>query len=125
MKRLKDILYKVNLLEVSGATDRNVSHIALDSRNVTKDCLFVAVRGTQVDGHQYISQAIEKGAIVVICEDLPQKLLEDITYVKVRDSSTALGIIAHNFFDEPSSKLKVIAVTGTNGKTTIVTLLYR
>lgn len=125
MKKLKDILYKVSLLEVYGFTDRDVSSLTFDSRNVQKDALFIAVKGTQADGHQYIQQAVEKGASAVVCEAMPEKFSEGVTYVKVRDSSVALGIIAHNYFDEPSTKMKVIAVTGTNGKTTTVTLLYR
>ena len=125
MKTLKDILYKASLLEVSGTTDRNISALTFDSRNVTTDSLFIAVKGTQTNGHQYISQSIEKGAVAIVCEELPEKLSKNVTYVKVKDSSIALGIIAHNFFDEPSAKLKVVAVTGTNGKTTTVTLLYR
>ncbi len=125
MKKLKDILYKVSLLEVSGSTDRSIAKIAFDSRNVSKNSLFIAVKGTQADGHEYIDQAVKKGAAAIICEALPRVLAKGITYVKVKDSSVALGIIAHNFFDEPSAKLKVVAVTGTNGKTTTVTLLYR
>lgn len=125
MKKLKDILYKASLLEVSGSTDRDISQITFDSRSVSRNSLFVAIRGTQVDGHQYILQSVEKGAVAVVCEKMPQELLNGVTYVKVKDSSIALGIIANNFFDEPSAKLKVVAVTGTNGKTTTATLLYR
>ncbi|HXH19702.1 MAG TPA: UDP-N-acetylmuramoyl-L-alanyl-D-glutamate--2,6-diaminopimelate ligase [Chitinophagales bacterium] len=125
MKKLKDILYKVSLLEVAGSTDISISELTFDSRNAVKGSLFIAARGTQADGHRYISQAVDKGAAAVVCEELPDTLSKGVTYVKVKDSSIALGIIAHNFFDEPSAKMKVVAVTGTNGKTTTVTLLYR
>jgi len=125
MKKLKDILYKVSLLEVSGSTDRNISRISFDSRDISKNSLFIAVKGTQVDGHEYMTQSVKKGTIAIVCEKLPGKPSKGITYIKVKDSSAALGVIAHNFFEEPSTKLKVIAVTGTNGKTTTVTLLYR
>jgi len=124
-KKLKDILYKVSLLEVAGSTDTGISELTFDSRHAAKGSLFIAVRGTQADGHQYIAQAVDKGAAAVVCEELPRKLSNSVTYVKVKDSPTALGIIAHNFYDEPSAKMKVVAVTGTNGKTTTVTLLYR
>ena len=101
-----------------------VSCITFDSRKIKKDCLFIAVKGTAVDGHEFISQAIEMGAIAIICEELPETQLENITYVKVKNATYALGIIAANFYDNPSQKLKLVGVTGTNGKTTTVTLLY-
>jgi UDP-N-acetylmuramoyl-L-alanyl-D-glutamate--2,6-diaminopimelate ligase len=124
MKLLKDILYKAGLEEIIGTTNIAVSTVVFDSRAVKKDTLFVATKGTQVDGHQFINKAIENGAIAVICEEIPSEKTENITYVKVKDTSFALGIIASNFYDQPSSKLKLIGVTGTNGKTTTVTLLY-
>ena len=125
MKNLKDILYKVNLVEVNGVTDRKVKGITMDSRKVENGFVFVAVKGTQSDGHQFIDQSIKKGALVVVCETLPEALVDNITYVKVTDAHLALATLADNFYDNPSSKLKVIGVTGTNGKTTIVTLLFR
>ncbi len=125
MKLLRDILYKVKLMEISGPTDVEVTQITFDSRNIQRGSLFVAVKGTQVDGHQFIEQAIKKNASVIVCEQLPAELSREVTFVQVRNSSDALGVIANNFYDEPSAKLKLVAVTGTNGKTTTVTLLYR
>jgi UDP-N-acetylmuramoyl-L-alanyl-D-glutamate--2,6-diaminopimelate ligase len=101
-----------------------ISSAAFDSRKVKKDSLFIATRGTTVDGHSYIDKAIESGAVAIVCEELPQNQKAGITYVKVLNSSEALGFIACNFFDNPSEKLKLIGVTGTNGKTTTVTLLF-
>ncbi|MEW6469793.1 MAG: UDP-N-acetylmuramoyl-L-alanyl-D-glutamate--2,6-diaminopimelate ligase [Bacteroidota bacterium] len=124
MKLLKDILYKANLLDVAGTTNVAITSITCDSRRVEKDALFVAVRGTQADGHQYIQSAIDAGAIAIVCEDVPETRLDRITYVRVKDASFALGIIASNFYDNPSGKIKLVGVTGTNGKTTTVTLLF-
>ncbi len=124
MKKLNHILNKVDILEAKGFIDTNVSSIAFDSREVSKDSLFVAVLGTQVDGHQFIGQAIDKGASIIVCEHFPENIIESITYIKVENSASALGYIASNFFDNPSSDLNLVGVTGTNGKTTTVTLLY-
>lgn len=125
LKALKDILYKSGILEVHGDTSLLVDGIASDSRNVFPGCLFIAVRGTQADGHQYISQAIEKGAIAIVCEEFPGELPIGTSFIKVKSSSSALGQIAANYHGNPSQSLKVIGVTGTNGKTTIATLLYQ
>lgn len=124
MRLLTDILYKAGLEEIIGTTNVAVSSITFDSRKVKKDSLFIAVKGTAVDGHNFIAQAIETGAIAIVCEELPETQLENITYVKVKNANYALGIIAANFYDNPSQKLKLVGVTGTNGKTTTVTLLY-
>lgn len=124
MKILKDILYRVNLLEVIGTTDREIKNICIDSRKVGKNSLFIAVKGTRSDGHKFIEDVTLKGATVIICQEFPTKLNEQVTYAKVKDSSLAVGIIADNFYENPSSKLKLIGVTGTNGKTTTVTLLF-
>ena len=124
MRLLTDILYKAGLEEIIGTTNIAVSSITFDSRKVKKDTLFIAARGTTVDGHNFIAQAIEAGANAIICEELPADKAENISYVKVKDTSYALGIIAANFYDNPSQKLKLVGVTGTNGKTTTVTLLY-
>ncbi len=125
MKKLADILYKADLLEIAGSTDLTIKSIVFDSRIVEKGCLFVAVTGTNVDGHSYIDKAIEQGAIAIVCEKLPATPISNITYVKVKNSSYSLGIIASNFFDNPSEKLKLIGITGTNGKTTVATLLHK
>ena len=103
----------------------DVKDIQFDSRKVGAGTLFVAQRGTKVDGHSYIAGAVEKGAVAVVCEELPEKLTDGITYVKVKDSSVALGMMAANWYGHPSEQLKLVGITGTNGKTTTVTLLYR
>ena len=124
MKLLKDILYKISLRAVSGNTDLPVVSIQFDSRKVEKECLFVAVRGVQADGHQFIDKAIASGATAIMCEILPDTLTEGITYIEVADTGLAMGIAAANFYDNPSARLKLVGVTGTNGKTTCVTLLF-
>ena len=124
MKLLKDILYKVRIVEVIGSTNVAITAISFDSRKIEKDSLFVATKGTQSDGHKYIEETISKGAIAVLCEELPKKINEKITYIKVSDTTAALGIVASNFYDNPSESLLLVGVTGTNGKTTIVTLLF-
>ena len=123
--KIKDILTNCNLLEIAGEKDVDVVDITFDSRKVNKGTLFFAVKGTQVDGHDYIEGAIEKGATVIVCEKLPRKKAENVTYVKVDNSAYVLGVGASNFFGNPSEQLKLVGVTGTNGKTTIATLLYR
>ena len=125
MNVLKDILYKVSLTATNGDMERRVSDVVFDSRKVIENAAFVAVKGTQVDGHDFIRVALEKGATTIICEQLPAVLAEGITYIQVVDSAKALGIIAANFYGNPSEKIKVVAVTGTNGKTTTVTLLHQ
>ncbi|MBL7902696.1 MAG: UDP-N-acetylmuramoyl-L-alanyl-D-glutamate--2,6-diaminopimelate ligase [Bacteroidia bacterium] len=124
MKLLSDLLYKVRLEEVIGSTHMAISSVAFDSRKVKKDTLFAATSGTQTDGHDFIQSAIDAGAVAILCERLPEKRLENITYIKVSDSSQALGFVACNFYDNPSEKLFLVGVTGTNGKTTTASLLY-
>jgi UDP-N-acetylmuramoyl-L-alanyl-D-glutamate--2,6-diaminopimelate ligase len=125
MKELKDILYKVSLTSTIGNMEREVSEIVFDSRKISKDCLFVAVKGTQVDGHEYIEQAVEKGAVAIVCEEMPEQRNGEVTYVQVANSARALGIMASNYYGNPSDSLKIVAVTGTNGKTTTATLLHQ
>ena len=125
MKLLKDILYKVSVNAVYGDTNVKVAQVDFDSRKVVKDSLFVAQKGTSVDGHLYIDKAISLGATTIICEELPIRLEANITFIQVEDSNKTLAIIASNFYDNPSSKLKLIGVTGTNGKTTVASLLYQ
>ncbi|TXB63969.1 UDP-N-acetylmuramoyl-L-alanyl-D-glutamate--2,6-diaminopimelate ligase [Vicingus serpentipes] len=124
MKLLKDILYKAGIANVVGSTNVAVEKICFDSREVEKLSLFVAVSGTQVDGHQFIDLAIEKGAQAIVCQIMPEKLIDGVTYVEVEDSSRALGVIASNFYDNPSLEIELVGVTGTNGKTTTATLLH-
>lgn len=125
MKTLADILYKVPLKAVAGSTDVVISGVQIDSRKAGHRSVFVAVRGVAVDGHKFIDKAIESGAIAVVCEELPPVQKEGVTYVQTSDSAEASGMLAHNFYGQPSAKLKLLGVTGTNGKTTIATLLYK
>jgi len=124
VKLLSDILYKVKLEEIIGSTHVAISSIVFDSRKVKKDSLFVATKGAADDGHIYIQKAIELGAIAIVCEEIPKDKNDQITYVKVADSTYALGVMACNYYDNPSEKLKLVGITGTNGKTTTVTLLF-
>jgi len=123
MDLLKDILYNVRLIEVSGDMEIEINGIAFDSREVKNGFLFIAVQGTQVDGHDYIDQAIQKGAIAVVCKYSPE-VPDGVALIKVDYPSMALGYISSNFYKNPSHKLELIGVTGTNGKTTTATLLY-
>lgn len=124
MNGLVDILATVDVLETVGNVDIEVSSLQFDSRKVEQGSLFVATRGTQVDGHTFIDPSIEKGAVAIVCETLPDVRKEGVAYVRVADSNEALGRMASAWFDYPSSSLKLVGVTGTNGKTTIATLLY-
>lgn len=125
MKNVRDILYKVAIQEVFGVTDLSINQLVFDSRNVSKNDVFIAIKGVSVDGHLYIDKAISLGAITIICEDFPSEKKDTITYIKVADSQVALAIMAANFYENPSSKLSLVGVTGTNGKTTIASLLYQ
>ncbi len=125
MKLLKDILYGVRITAVSGPTDVQISEIHFDSRKLGKNDVFVAIRGTVSDGHQYIDTAVNSGVAAVICEEFPENLSGEITFVAVQNTKKALAIMASNYYDTPSRNLKLIGVTGTNGKTTISTLLYQ
>jgi len=124
VKLLSDILYKTRIEEITGSTNMAISSVTFDSRKVKKDSLFIATVGVTVDGHSYIDKAIELGAIAIVCETLPKQIQEHITYIKVLNSSESLGYIACNFYDNPSERLRLIGITGTNGKTTTVTLLF-
>ena len=121
---LRDLLLDIEVIEQKGSLDVSISEIVFDSRKVKKDSLFVAQKGTQIDGHNFIDSAIDDGASVVVLEQMPEQIKEGITYLKVKDSSKALALLARNYYDNPSSKLKLIGITGTNGKTTTVTLSY-
>lgn len=125
MKTLKDILYKVALTEVAGTTDMAITEVHFDSRKVTPGSIFVAVKGAKSDGHLFIDACIEYGAVAIICEEIPADVKSGITYLRVKNSAEALGIVASNFYDQPSEKMKLVGVTGTNGKTTTVTLLFK
>ena len=123
--QLKDLFYKIPLLATSGSMNTNVISLTMDSRKVGPASLFVAVRGTLTDGHAYIETAIQQGAAAILCEDLPAQTNPTVAYVRVQDSARAMGLVAANFYDRPSQKLKLVGVTGTNGKTSVVTLLFR
>lgn len=125
MKRLKDILYRVSIEAVHGATDVSISKIEFDSRKVESNTAFVAIKGTLSDGHDYIEKAIALGANVIVCEQFPETIVQGITYVQVNDTNEALAYLSANFYDNPSEKVKLVGVTGTNGKTTIASLLYQ
>ncbi len=124
MKRLSDLLKGVNVLQQVGQTDVSIDNVQFDSRKVSCNTLFVAQKGTIADGHQYIGTAIEKGAVVIVAQTLPQELKEGVVYIRVEDSSYTLGLIARNFYDNPSLQLKLVGITGTNGKTTTATLSF-
>ena len=124
MKLLREIIYGVSILEIKGNTNIAIEKLTFDSRHVQNLSLFVAVVGSESNGHDFISNAENAGASAIICESFPENLKADVTYIKVPDSSSALGLIASNFYDNPSEKLQLIGITGTNGKTTCATILY-
>ena len=122
---LTEILYKVKIKAVHGSTDVKISSLQTDSRHVVSGSCFIAVKGSVTDGHSFIDAAIEKGATVIVAEHLPTNIKEGITYIETDNSAATAGIMAHNFFGTPSANMDVIGVTGTNGKTTVATLLYK
>ncbi len=122
---LQDVLYKVSIRSVKGDTSIAVNSIAIDSRLAKAGSCFIALKGTKSDGQAYIDAAIEKGATAIICESIPANATDGITYIEVENTAKAAGYISHNFFGEPSTRVKLVGVTGTNGKTTIATLLWK
>ncbi len=124
MKLLREILYKVEINSVVGNTSLSINKIEFDSRLISDGDMYIAITGVNVDGHSFISQAIKNGANCIVCEKIPDNKTDGVVYVNVKSSRKALAIISSNYFDNPSSKLNLIGVTGTNGKTTIATLLY-
>lgn len=125
MKQLKDILYGVHLTAVSGTTSCGIASVRFDSREVGENDVFVAIKGTQTDGHKYIDAVVKAGARAIICEQLPETMLDGVTYVEVENGNQALALMASNYYDTPSKNLKLVGVTGTNGKTTVSSLLYQ
>ena len=124
MKLLREILYKVEINSVVGNTSLSINKIEFDSRLISDGDMYIAITGVNVDGHSFISQAIKNGANCIVCEKIPDNKTDGVVYVNVKSSRKALAIISSNYFDNPSSKLNLIGVTGTNGKTTIATLLF-
>jgi UDP-N-acetylmuramoyl-L-alanyl-D-glutamate--2,6-diaminopimelate ligase len=122
---LQEILYKVRIRSVKGNTSIEVKDLQIDSRKVTAGSCFIAMKGTAADGHAFIDKAIANGATAIVCETLPESFNDNITYIEVEDSSATAGYMAHNFYGEPTAKMKLVGVTGTNGKTTIATLLWK
>jgi UDP-N-acetylmuramoyl-L-alanyl-D-glutamate--2,6-diaminopimelate ligase len=125
MANLQEIVYKVGIRSIQGERDKTIDNLQSDSRKAGPGSLFIAVKGTHVDGHRYIPDVIAAGATAIVCEDLPAHLDPTVTYIQVEDASNAAGLIAHNFYGQPSEHLKLVGVTGTNGKTTIATILYK
>ena len=117
-------MYKVAIESIYGNPSIKISSLSFDSRTIQKDSLYIAKRGLRLDGHKFISQAIEKGAIAIVCEKIPKDLDENIVYILVRNTAKAIGILASNYYDNPSEKINLVGITGTNGKTSIVSLLY-
>ena len=122
--KLSELLKAIQPVQIIGSTEKDITGVNIDSRLVAAGHLFMAMRGTQTDGHAYIPTAIEKGAIAVLCEDMPEETNPDVTYIQVKDSENAVGKVATTFYGDPTSKMELVGVTGTNGKTTIATLLY-
>ena len=122
---MQDILFRVNIRSVDGATAVDIIDLQIDSRKVSSGSAFIAIKGSSADGHQFIDTAVNNGAKAIICETLPSGRTEGVTYVQVENSAAAAGYMAHNYYGQPSEKVKLVGVTGTNGKTTIATLLYK
>jgi len=122
--KLSELLKNIKPIGIQGSTDIDITGINIDSRRIEKGHLFVAIKGTQTDGHKYIPKAQELGAAAILCEDLPAEQQDNVTYVQVASTESAVGPVATLFYGDPSQKLKLVGVTGTNGKTTIATLLF-
>ena len=122
--KLSELLKSVNILQIAGPAETEITGVNIDSRKIEKGHLFVAIKGTQTDGHKFIAKAIELGATAILCEDMPEEKIESVSYLQVASTEDVVGQVATNFYGNPSKKLKLVGVTGTNGKTTIATLLY-
>lgn len=122
--KLSELLKSVSILQIAGPAETEITGVNIDSRKIEKGHLFVAIKGTQTDGHKFIAKAIELGATAILCEDMPEEKIENVSYLQVASTEDVVGQVATNFYGNPSKKLKLVGVTGTNGKTTIATLLY-
>lgn len=122
--KLSELLKSVSILQIAGSAETEITGVNIDSRKIEKGHLFVAIKGTQTDGHKFIAKAIELGATAILCEDMPEEKIESVSYLQVASTEDVVGQVATNFYGNPSKKLKLVGVTGTNGKTTIATLLY-
>ncbi len=125
MKLLQDILFGVSLREVVGSTQLSIKDIQIDSRKVQEGSVFVAIKGIQADGHEFIATAIQKGAVAIVCEQLPSSLQDGVVFIVVANAQESVAVMAHHFYDNPSTQIKLVGVTGTNGKTTVATLLFK
>jgi len=124
-KTIEQITAPIEILKIVGSNQVLISQITSDSRKVGANAMFVAVKGTQVDGHQYIESCVKAGAVAIVCQEIPKQISSNVTYIQVADGALALGLLAHSFYQYPSHDIKLVGVTGTNGKTTIATLLYQ
>ncbi|MDR1182756.1 MAG: UDP-N-acetylmuramoyl-L-alanyl-D-glutamate--2,6-diaminopimelate ligase [Bacteroidales bacterium] len=125
MKTIRELINNVSILHITGSVEKRIEAVCFDTREVKESCLFVAQKGTKVDGHDYIEQAIEKGAVCIVVEQIPEKFKEGITYIQVKSTPHTLALLSCNFYNNPSKQLKLVGITGTNGKTTTATLLYQ
>ena len=124
MKKLTEILNNIQPILIVGSIDISINALQLDSRKVMNGDVFFAIKGVSVDGHNFISKVIDQGASAIVCEEIPTEKITNVTYIQVKDARQTSALMACNFYDNPSQKLKLVGVTGTNGKTTVATLLY-
>ena len=124
MKYLKDIIRHISIIKIINDENKPINELQLDSRKIVENDVFFAIKGVEIDGHLFIEKAIEKGAKTIVCEEIPQETKIEITYLQVQNVSESLGLFAKNYYDNPTSKFKLIGITGTNGKTSCSTLLF-